>query len=284
MTTGTNTVCVVVPVYRAEFSRTEQVALDRCIAVLGKHSIVIVKPESLCLNKLFSCHPNLSREEFGDDFFVDVKGYNRLLLEDEFYARFAAYEFILVYQLDAFVFSDQLLSWCSRGYDYIGAPWLPPGRVPGRIRQALIAVRRKCYRLLARRARAKDPEKRPQFAFSAGNGGFSLRRISAMRRVLADLDRRAERYRLAATRGWQEDIFFSIEANRYRTNIRIPNAREAAHFSWETNPGVAAKLTNGELPFGCHGWNKLHRDDWRPIFARLGVSIDSLLEPQAAAN
>jgi len=278
MTTSTYQVCVVIPVYQAELSPPEQVALDRCIAVLGSHPIVVVKPERLRLDGLFSRHPNLLRENFRDEFFAGVKGYNRLLLSDEFYARFAAYEFMLIHQLDSFVFSDQLLNWCSRGYDYIGAPWLPPGQVASRIRQALIAVRRRCYRLLARSARSKYPGTRPQFTYSAGNGGFSLRRIAAMRRALAELDQRAERYRLAATRGWQEDIFFSIEANRYRTHIRIPGAREAAHFSWETNPGVAAQLTKGALPFGCHGWNKLHRDEWRPIFARLGYSIDSILE------
>jgi hypothetical protein len=134
--------------------------------------------------------------------------------------------------------------------------------------------------LLSRRARAKNPASRPQFAYSSGNGGFSLRRVAAMRRALAELDARADRYRRASTRGWQEDIFFSVEANRYRTRIRIPDARESAHFSWETSPGVAAQLTNGQLPFGCHAWNKEHPEDWRPIFARLGIAIDPLLRAQ----
>jgi hypothetical protein len=279
MTASTYPVCVVIPVYQSKLSPTEQVALDRCIAVLGNHPIAVVKPESLSLDELFSRHPRLLRENFPDEFFADLKGYNRLLLSDEFYARFAAYKFILVYQLDAFVFSDQLLNWCSRGYDYIGAPWLPPGPLPGRIGRALIAVRRKWHRLLNRRVRSKDHASKPQFAYSTGNGGFSLRRIAAMRRVLAELDGRAEWYRHSIARGWHEDIFFSVEANRYRTRIRIPNAHESAYFSWETNPGVAAQLTKGALPFGCHGWNKLHRDVWRPIFARLGYSIDSLLDP-----
>jgi small ligand-binding sensory domain FIST len=25
--------------------------------------------------------------------------------------------------MDCLVFSDQLLAWCNRGYDYVGAPW-----------------------------------------------------------------------------------------------------------------------------------------------------------------
>lgn len=274
MTRSSCHVCVIVPVYRDSLFSSEQVALERCVAVLGKHPIVVVKPERLRLEGLFSRHPSLRSESFPDEFFADVKGYNRLLLSDVFYARFAAHEFMLIHQLDAFVFSDQLLNWCARGYDYIGAPWLPPGPVPGRTRQALIAARRKFQRLLNRRVRGKDHANKPQFAYSCGNGGFSLRRVSAMRRVLGELDHRAERYR---RRGRHEDVFFSVEANRHRNRLRIPDAREAASFAWETNPGAAAQLTGGALPFGCHGWDKLHREVWRPIFARLGYAIDTLV-------
>ena len=32
---------------------------------------------------------------------------------------------MLIYQLDAYVFKDELLNWANKGYDYIGAPWLP---------------------------------------------------------------------------------------------------------------------------------------------------------------
>ena len=31
---------------------------------------------------------------------------------------------MLIYQLDAFVFQDDLAYWCQQNYDYIGAPWL----------------------------------------------------------------------------------------------------------------------------------------------------------------
>ena len=165
--------------------------MDRCISVLGTHPIVIVKPESLRLDALLDRHPSLLSENFADEFFADPKGYNRLMLSRGFYDRFAAYEYMLIHQLDAFVFSDQLMDWCSRGYDYIGAPWLPPGQVPGWFGQTLIAVRRKCHRFLNKKRRSKEPGTRPQFTYSAGNGGFSLRRVAAMRRVLAELDQRA---------------------------------------------------------------------------------------------
>jgi hypothetical protein len=45
-------------------------------------------------------------------------------LSEEFYQAFTDFEFMLIYQLDAFVFRDELADWCRSGYEYIGAPWL----------------------------------------------------------------------------------------------------------------------------------------------------------------
>lgn len=266
-------VCVVIPVFTTDLSADEWWALDRCAAILAKHPLILVKPQSLNIAPLLHRHPALLSESFPDEYFASVKSYNRMMLFDGFYARFdAEYEFMLVYQLDAFVFSDQLLEWCSKGYDYVGAPWIPPGPVPVGYARRFIDVRRQCYRLLDRYEDCGDHTRDPQFTYSVGNGGFSLRRISRMRTVLQELDRRAQRHRDASIRAWPEDQFFSVEANRYRRRLLIPRAEEAVYFSWETNPDVAARMTHGELPFGCHAWNKLHVDIWRPIFLNLGYS------------
>jgi hypothetical protein len=114
--------------------------------------------------------------------------------------------------------------------------------------------------------------------YSVGNGGFSLRRVTAMREALKTLHSRAELYRRNSGESHNEDIFFSIETNRYLPRIKTPGIREASAFAWELQPSVAAKLSGGKLPFGCHGFNKLHRSEWRPIFCRLGYSLDELLQ------
>lgn len=62
---------------------------------------------------------------FPDTYFKGIAGYNRLMMSPEFYETFAQWEYILIYQTDAWVFSDRLSEWCSKGYDYIGAPWIP---------------------------------------------------------------------------------------------------------------------------------------------------------------
>ena len=37
-----------------------------------------------------------------------------------FYLNFKKYRYLLIYQLDALVFRDELLEWCSKEIDYIG--------------------------------------------------------------------------------------------------------------------------------------------------------------------
>ena len=45
---------------------------------------------------------------FSDHWFHRVSTYNKLMLSLDFYVRFSAYGYLLVYQLDAWVFSDEL--------------------------------------------------------------------------------------------------------------------------------------------------------------------------------
>jgi hypothetical protein len=201
------------------------------------------------------------------------------MLADEFYARFAAYEYMLIHQLDAFVFSDQLMAWCARGYDYVGAPWIPHNMPPARLQLFGAAIRRRYFRLTNRQYRNRSGDHHGQQHYAAGNGGFSLRRIATLRKVLLQLHRRAEPYRQGTRNPWAEDVFFSVEANRYRRRVRIPGFRESLQFSWEKFPSVAARFCSSALPFGCHGWDKLHPDEWRPIFAGIGLDIDAITEP-----
>jgi hypothetical protein len=249
------------------------------VKVLGRYPIRLVKPQSLNLNELTERYPVLGEDGFPEVFFRGIDGYNRLLLSDEFYARYAAYEFILIHQLDAFVFSDRLAYWCGRGYDYIGAPWLPESLPKGIIEGARTWARRFAYRLIDRQSRYGPGAHRAQYEYASGNGGFSLRRVETMRNTLRLLADRAERYRRASYRdGFPEDFFFCVEANRYRRRVRLPGLREALRFAWEANPALALRLNDGELPFGCHAWNKLHRDEWTPIFAKLGIDPDRICD------
>lgn len=271
--------CVVIPCYRAQLPAYERASLARCVEVLKRHPLILAKPQDLELSAVLAEHPTLRQESFPAEFFRDVDGYNRLMLSDQFYARFSRYEYLLIHQLDAFVFSDQLLQWCSRGYDYVGAPWLPRQRPLGLGGKIRARIRGSLYRWIDRKDRSGLGAHHAQYDYVAGNGGFSLRRVSKMRTVLKDLANRAERYRQGSHYTYNEDIFFCIEANRYRRRVKLPPLKEAVQFAWESHPCLAAQLNHDRLPFGCHAWNRLHRDEWRGIFQRLGYSLDELLQP-----
>lgn len=278
MITSTETVCVIIPIYKTQLSASEQLSLTRCIEVLGAHPIVMVTPESLAVDVFIERHPMLLRESFADAFFCDVKSYNRLLLSDCFYARFMKYEFILIYQLDAFVFSDQLLHWCSQGYDYVGAPWIPNNKPYTLKRRLRTSFHRRIYRWIDKKQNYGNIAHDGQLHYSAGNGGFSLRRISKMQAVLRILHTKADEYRSATRMPWGEDTFFSVEPNRYWNRLKIPEAKVAACFSWESNPMMAAQICKLDLPFGCHAWDSLHTEEWRPVFKQLGYDLELLLD------
>ena len=271
------TACVVIPCYRATLRPFEDLALRQCTSVLSAHDTFIVKPGSLDLSSLCE-HYGIARvESFADPFFEGVAGYNQLMLSDEFYARFAQYDYLLIYQLDAFVFRDELLAWCETGHDYIGAPWLPQMPAPSRLEEVYIKARQYAYRWANRMDPVANGAHKGQYMYAVGNGGFSLRRIATMRTVLKAMSSTVDGYRQIDGKVHHEDMFFSIEANRYLPRVKVPSFREAAGFAWEQQPTVARELNQGRLPFGCHGWNKLHRDEWRPVFSSLGHSLDELL-------
>jgi len=273
------TVCIVIPCYRPTLRPFEDLALRQCRSVLSAYDTFFAKPTSLDLASVAARHGIQKAESFDDRFFQGIGGYNQLMLSDEFYARFARYDYLLIYQLDAFVFRDELMTWCTKGYDYVGAPWLPHDRPAPSRGQALYALARQyAYRWGNVVDPAAQGAHKGQYMYAVGNGGLSLRRIAAMRSVLKALPAQAEAYRRIDGKVHHEDMFFSIEANRYLPRVKVPSFREAAGFAWEQQPAVARELNNGQLPFGCHGWNKLHADEWRPVFASYGHSLDELIK------
>lgn len=263
-------VAIVVPVYRNTISALEEVALQQCQKVFAGYDRILVKPQSLDVSELTTKYGFSKAVSFTDDYFAGIQGYNKLMLSDEFYGRFLNYEYILIYQLDAFAFRDELPYWCSRDIDYVGAPWLQVHGYP----DLLKAVKSRIQMLYHARF---DIQKngRPtdvQFVNRVGNGGFSLRRVKKFRELSIRLKPQMERYLASDDHYLNEDAFWSIEVNRKKKLLNIPNYKKASLFAFENAPLKSLKFTKNKLPFGCHAWDK-HLDFWQPIFKEQGYTI-----------
>ena len=259
---------VAIPVYKPDLTPIEKGVFLQCVKIFGgRRDIVLFAPESLDCSVFLSIAPGLSVQRFDDAFFAGISGYSKLCLTPDFYRRFEEYDYMLIYQLDGWVFRDDLDEWCRKGYEYIGAPFFMPA---GKNRLPVV-----------------------------GNGGVSLRRIDAILRVLSSPEKKMfpkelllrffrnhfeqKHYlrslipllRLAGllpnTRGRylesvrsgalnQEDVVFYYLGRAFTPDgLLMPSLEEAARFSLDAEP---SHFFSG-LPCFCHAWMKNEPDFWK---------------------
>lgn len=234
---------VAIPVYRGTLEWWEKVSLAQARRVFGAYDICFFAPNSLGLPY---AGQNARIERFDDASFQNRDAYSRLMLSTEFYERFSDYEYLLLYQLDAFVFSDRLQGFCAMGYDYIGAP-----------------VKR--YD-----ANWKD------FGCFVGNGGLSLRKIDSTLRVLS----KKEQIFAMRPKSWKEnrflkweDLFFAFCSTIPELDFHVPDVRTALMFSVSEDTGRAHRKMPDNMPFGCHAWNRIDYWFWKPLIERYGYRL-----------
>src|ERR1700760_2530111 len=102
------TAVVLIFAYKATPDWHEEVALRQCMRVLGRHAIRLVCPEGLNVGAYRAIAPDLAVDFIPAAWMASVEAYNRLHMRPFLYERYADFEFMLVHQLDAFVFRDEL--------------------------------------------------------------------------------------------------------------------------------------------------------------------------------
>ncbi|SCD21348.1 GT_2_WfgS_like [Proteiniphilum saccharofermentans] len=210
---------------------------------------VFVMPENFVIDESFSGFADIPVERFPDYFFTSISGYNRLMLDVDFYRRFSGYKYMLIHQTDAFLFKPDLQYWCSKNYDYIGAPWLAPRKIKkAELYAFVLAVCPWIY---------SDSKRRSVKLYNnIGNGGLSLRKIGTFIKILesAKVQMILNTYLEKQVSGtlYNEDIFWSFEGRRLYKKFNKPDWREAMYFSTELHPSFAYNLMHKQLPFGCH--------------------------------
>ena len=261
-------VAVVIPISnRSDFTPDEEISFRHLEHYLGRYDRYLVAPESLAIERA-----GFRVKRFRDSYFGSIAAHTRMMLHPSFYEAFSEYRYILTYHLDALVFSDQLLEWCAKDFDFIGAP----------------------------RIGVSD---RPHVV---GNGGFALRKVQSMLRVL-----RSREYAIDPATYWRsisnskplpmralylprkflkriryfnninheidfvlqesvpcEDIFISERAVKYYPGFKFAPPELAFQFAFDEMPRYCYELTGGRLPFGCHAWFKQDREFWEPFLLK----------------
>ena len=261
---------IIVPLYKETLNEFERVSIRQCFKVFMERVICVVKPDSLDLSAILEEFPFNKVVSFDDSFFKDIHGYNRLMLSPTFYGSFLDYSYMLIYQPDAFAFSDKLNYWADSGYDYIGAPWLRPLKTNTAFSRRYNKLKSDLY--VKFNVSQKGLPKSKQLYNRVGNGGFSLRNIKKFYDLTLSEKGMIQHYINLKNPAFNEDLFWSIEVNRKQKRLNIPDFKIAIKFSIETHPKYAFELGGNTLPFGCHAWEK-HLDFWREFIREEGYNI-----------
>ena len=262
---------VIIPVYCETLVKNEVIVLSQMIKVLNKYNLYLVAPEEIEIKNYDTTR--LQYVYFREEFFRDVTGYNKLLLSQEFYERFQNYEYILIAQLDTFVISDQIQYWCSKKYDFIGAPWFFEVRDYEYLRPFLPYEHR--YNILKFMRHITGRK------YLVGNGGFSLRKVTTYLDFIKKNENKIIKYikkgllqiEDGITTALHEDAFWTLYVPTIYKEFRVAKYREALKFSFECGPALCYKDNNCKLPFGCHAWEKHDINFWKPVIEKFGYKL-----------
>jgi hypothetical protein len=268
---------IVIITHKPSISNFELVSLRQCFKIFYARPIFIVCPERMDISEYLVISDNVQFSFVPPKYLESYRNFNRFKILPYLYKKFENFKYLLFYELDAFVFRDELDLWIAKGYDYIGAPW------------------RKGW---------TDADKNSPF-IGVGNGGFSLRKVKSHIQVLksfsyictpnviarrwlddtiyrkfrslpyiiADLTIRNNTHFLFNNFTGNEDVFWGLIADRNFNWFNVAPIEEAIKFSFEVQPRDQYIQNRYNLPFGCHGWWKYDLEFWRPFIENEGYNL-----------
>jgi hypothetical protein len=229
--------------------------IRRNVALHSTHVAVIIEPDmnptfELCVKsvilhldkkwalKVFHSHSNaryvqqvlrgVSNVQFfeirGSSNF-DIDDYNRLMKNSNFWRGLNA-ERALIFQSDSVMIRSGIEKF--EQYDYVGAPWR-----------------------LDNNERIQNLINTKQLQTVVGNGGFSLRNVSAMINIVESISSPDDE---------QEDIFFVKGLEKF--GYKIPDKAVAQEFCVEVKLQQGKKLYHKKRPLALHAaWYYVHEDE-----------------------
>lgn len=264
--TNKKRVVIIIPTHRPNLTVNDKISLIHLRKYLNKYDTFFVIPKGISTKEFVSSGYKVRAVD--NSFFGSIRKYSNLLLTKKFYEIFQEYDFMLIYQLDALVFSDKLEQWINSDYDYIASPWF----------NSTIGYF----------------SHKKGYPSTGGNGGFALRNIQKTIKILNIVNKSATRtskniilrklwFILAILLGkshkiwlkapaldypFYEDGFWSLEAPKYDSSYKVASFKEALKFGFEKFPRKCFVLNNKKLPFGCHAWKRYDEEFWKPYLIK----------------
>jgi len=232
-----NKAIVLIPVYKTIPSEGEKRSMVQTLKILENHPIRIIGPENIDYSEYLRLgfkEEQINRMD--SQHFQDIAAYNKMLCAKWFYRSFDPYDYIFIMQNDAWVFRDELDMWCSKGYDYIGSPWIwKPEQTKAKVWIELF----------------------PIMKGEIGNGGVSLRRTKTfikLSNVASSI------YALIKK---NEDFIWLLVAKLPFVKIKKPTIKEALSFCIEMEPKEAMSMIGSQIPFAVHAYERYGEEFWR---------------------
>ena len=249
-------VAVIIPIYKSNLTSYEEISLNRTIKIFVNRDIVIItffELDHFC-NQISKRHANINIVFFHKKYFDSIRGYNRLLMSKNFYEAFLSFKYVLICQLDVYVFEDKLDFWINKGFCNVGAPLFNG------------------YNTLSH-----------NFKSIGNNGGFCLRKTRSCLDILSNVKHRyysiSTLIKIESHFLWRlyrilrdgllfnynvkplypiinEDIFWSSIVPIENDCFLVPKSEESMLFSYDVNPKFLYEKSNGILPMAIHAWWK----------------------------
>ena len=219
--------CIIgIPIYKSKLKETEKASLNQLCKVIGhSYEICLICPDNIELNEYidiaYSNGVYLSYLFCGNEYFKSTETYSYMLETPDFYNCFNEYDYLMIYQLDGWIFVNFLDYYIDLNVDYIGSPW----------RTGILHFN-------------ED---------TVGNGGVSLRRVQKFINVCSKFT--SSDYQKQHVEN--EDLFF-CKTMRKQINLKFADIKNASNFSLQSNwQYFINKYNDKHLPMCLHAW---HRD------------------------
>jgi len=266
---------VVIPIYKnfSELTYDEKISLNRTFDVFVDEDVFILISDSVNRDDYNSTYSlNLKYRIVSDIHFKNINTYSKLLMSSYFYSLFKDYTWMLICQLDAYAFRNDLNLFTHRqDFYFLGAPvintnlkgwenisWVGNGGFS--LRRIDI-----CYNVSYKLERLKKKLDFIHFISIENNFLSSLTRFILGKMFKLKFNKYLTRYLLETP--VNEDIFWSLWIPSIFSNLKPADIHTATKFSFEVSPEQIFNSV-GCLPMGCHAWKKYNPIFWENILQR----------------